>query len=291
MLPIGGRHRGILPAMPSPAVELLDIHKSFSRVKANDSVKLSVARGEIHALVGENGAGKSTLMKILYGLYSPDRGEIRLHGKPARFRGPADALRAGLGMVHQHFMLVRPFTVVENMLLGREGAPALLAMNTAAAAREIRAHSGRHGLDVEPDSVVEDLPVGVQQRVEILRVLLHGAEILIFDEPTAVLTPREASEFFRVLRSLRAQGKTILLITHKLDEVMQVADRVTVMRAGRVAGERVVGETSPGDLARLMVGREVVVGRVESASAVGGPVLEVQDLRVRDSRMLPRVIP
>ena len=275
--------------MSSPAVELLDIHKSFSRVKANDGVNLAVARGEIHALVGENGAGKSTLMKILYGLYAPDRGEIRIDGMPARFRGPADALRAGLGMVHQHFMLVRPFTVVENMLLGREGVLPVLPMDRVAASREIRDLAGRYALDVEPGAVVEDLPVGVQQRAEILRVLLHGTSILIFDEPTAVLTPQEATDFFRVLGGLREQGKTILLITHKLDEVMQVADRITVMRAGRVMGERAVRDTSSAELARLMVGRDVALGRVEGEAPAGAPVLEVRSLGVCDSRRIARV--
>ncbi|HVP39675.1 MAG TPA: ABC transporter ATP-binding protein [Candidatus Saccharimonadales bacterium] len=273
----------------SAAVELLDIHKSFSRVKASDGVNLSVERGEIHALVGENGAGKSTLMKILYGLYAPDRGQIRVGGRAVRFRSPADARAHGLGMVHQHFMLVRPMDVAENVLLGREGAGLLGALRPGRAAQALRELSQRYGLAVDPSARVEDLPVGVQQRVEILRVLAHGADILIFDEPTAVLTPQEVSEFFRVLRRLREQGQTVLLITHKLDEVMAVSDRVTVMRAGRVVGVRRTGETSPRELANLMVGRDVLL-RVEHAAAhPGAPVLEVRDLVVRDARRLPAV--
>jgi general nucleoside transport system ATP-binding protein len=274
--------------MPA-AFELLDIHKSFSLVKANDGVSLSVESGEIHALVGENGAGKSTLMKILYGLYAPDRGEIRVGGQVARFRSPADALAHGLGMVHQHFMLVRPMTVAENVLLGREGAGPLGALHTGRAARALRELSERYGLQVDPDALVEDLPVGVQQRVEILRVLTHGAGILIFDEPTAVLTPQEVADFFRVLLRLKEQGKTMLIITHKLDEVMAVSDRVTVMRAGRVVGRRNTRETSSSELANLMVGREVRMRAERGAAQPGEPVLEVRDLAVRDSRRLPAV--
>ena len=274
--------------MPA-AVELIGISKTFSRVKANDDVHLRVEAGEIHALVGENGAGKSTLMKILYGLYSADRGEIRIQGRPARFRGPADALRSGLGMVHQHFMLVKPFTVAENILLGSEGAGALGRLPRAAAARRIREVSELYGLQVEPEARVESLPVGVQQRVEILRVLMHGAEILIFDEPTAVLTPQEASEFFAVLSRLREAGKTVLLITHKLDEVMAVSSRVTVMRAGRVVSALSTRDTSPRELARLMVGREIRLGGRVAPGHPGEAVLEVRDLRVSDARKLPIV--
>ncbi|MBI5838197.1 MAG: ABC transporter ATP-binding protein [Candidatus Eisenbacteria bacterium] len=274
--------------MPA-AVELLDIHKSFSRVKANDGVRLSVERGEVHAIVGENGAGKSTLMKILYGLYAPDRGEIRVGGRPVRFRGPADARSHGLGMVHQHFMLVRNMDVADNVLLGREGTWALGGLRRGRASRELHELSQRYGLQVDPSARVEDLPVGVQQRVEILRVLAHGAEILIFDEPTAVLTPLEVAEFFRVLRRLREQGKTSLLITHKLDEVMAVSDRVTVMRSGRVVGSRATATTSPTELANLMVGRDVLLGVERRPGAPEGAVLEVRDLEVRDARRLPAV--
>jgi general nucleoside transport system ATP-binding protein len=273
----------------SAAVELIDIHKSFSRVKANDGVSLAVEAGEIHALVGENGAGKSTLMKILYGLYAPDRGEIRVDGRPTRFRSPADALAHGLGMVHQHFMLVRPMTVAENVLLGREGTGPLGRLDQGRAARELRELSGRYGLQVDPDARVEDLPVGVQQRVEILRVLTHGANILIFDEPTAVLTPQEVTEFFRVLLRLKEQGKTTLLITHKLNEVLAVSDRVTVMRAGRVVGTRFTRETSAAELAALIVGREAQDRGARRPPRVGRPVLEVRGLHVRDSRRLQAV--
>ncbi len=270
------------------AVELRDIHKSFGRMKANDGASLAVRAGEVHALMGENGAGKSTLMKILYGLYRPDRGEIRVRGRLVRFRSPSDALRSGLGMVHQHFMLVAPMTVTENVMLGREGAGLLGQLRPGRVERELRECSRRFGLEVDPSARVEDLPVGAQQRVEILRVLLHGADILVFDEPTAVLTPPEVEELFVVFRRLREQGSTIVLITHKLDEVMRVSDRVTVLREGRVAGVRETAATTPAELTALMLGRE---GHPpQRGSAVRGEsALEVEGLEVRDVRGLPAV--
>ena len=218
--------------MKPPLIELEAIAKAFGDCVANDGVSLAVEAGTIHALVGENGAGKSTLMKILYGLYPPDAGVIRIAGEAVRLRSPADALARGLGMVHQHFMLVGPLTVAENIMLGREPRSGPF-LDTARAAAAVRALSDRYGLAVDPDARVETLSVGEQQRVEILKALHHGARILILDEPTAVLTPQETEELFAVLRELKAAGTTIVLITHKLREVLDLSDRVTVMRRGR----------------------------------------------------------
>jgi len=271
-----------------PAIDLRGIDKRFGAVHANRAVDLVVERGTIHGIVGENGAGKSTLMSILYGFYEADSGEIRIGGEPKRIRSPADAIRAGIGMVHQHFMLVETLTVVENVMLGAEGGPLLRA--GAARVRAAIARLAREdGLAVDPDALVGDLSVGLQQRVEILKALVRGAEILILDEPTAVLTPPEADALFALLKTLKAQGKTVILITHKLREIMAVTDRVSVMRRGEMAATLDTAATSPPALAELMVGRRVLLRVEKSAKTPGAPVLEVDNLSVVDSAGVLRV--
>ncbi|WP_376789526.1 ABC transporter ATP-binding protein [Thermoflexus sp.] len=259
------------------------ISKRFPGVVANDHVNFSLRRGEIHAVLGENGAGKTTLMNILYGLYHPDEGEIYIRGQPVEIRSPSDAIRMGIGMVHQHFMLVPVFTVAENIILGQEVRRGLF-LDLRRAVEEVRALSQRYGLEVDPEALVKDLPVGVQQRVEILKALYRKADILILDEPTAVLTPQETEELFRVMRNLQRQGVSIIFITHKLKEVMAIADRITVLRNGRVVGTLTPGEADEAHLAAMMVGREVML-TVEKTPARPGPeVLRVEDLRVCDDR-------
>jgi len=250
---------------------MVGIQKWFGPVQANADVHLRVFPGEIHCLLGENGAGKSTLMKILYGLYPMDAGEIRVRGRSVTIRSPRDAMDAGIGMVHQHFMLVDDFTVAENVIAGMEPTRGGL-IDMARARRRTAEVAQRFGLHVHPDARVEQLSVGQQQRVEILKALVRGAEILILDEPTAVLTPQEADELFHVMRQLKADGKTILFITHKLKETMAVSDRVTVLRGGRVAGTMPASATSPEQLAELMVGRRVML-RVTAPPAQPGPTL------------------
>ena len=267
----------------SACVELLHIDKRFGPVHANRDVSLSVERGTIHGIVGENGAGKSTLMSILYGLYEADAGEIRIDGEAKRIRSPADAIRAGIGMVHQHFMLIEPLTVIENVMLGHEGG-ALLEAGAAAARAEMARLARDYGLVVDPDAIVGELSVGQHQRIEIVKALLRGAEILILDEPTGVLTPAEADALFGLLRALKAQGKTVLLITHKLREVMAVTDRVSVMRRGEMVATLDTSATSPPELAELMVGRRVLLRVEKPARAPGAPVLEIADLSVVDAR-------
>ena len=269
--------------MSPPAVELRHIDKSFGAVRANRDVSLAVETGTIHGLVGENGAGKSTLMSILYGFYEADGGEIRIHEAARRIRSSQDAIRAGIGMVHQHFMLVGPFTVLENVMLGAEGGP-LLARGAAAVRAELLRLGRDYGLEVDPDARVDTLPVGLQQRVEILKALLRGAEILILDEPTAVLTPAEAGHLFRMLRALRAEGKTVILVTHKLREIMAVTDRVTVMRRSAVVATLETARTSPSELAELMVGRRVRFRIEKAAARPGAPVLVAEHVSVRDAR-------
>jgi ABC-type uncharacterized transport system ATPase subunit len=242
----------------TPALELRGIDKHFGAVHANRSVALAVARGSVHGLVGENGAGKSTLMNIVYGFHPADAGEILVQGRPVKLRRPGDAIAAGIGMVHQHFMLVEKFTVLENAVLGFEGGRRLDA--GLVRARKGLEQLGRdYGLEVPLDVPVEELSVGVRQRAEILRTLYRGAEILILDEPTAVLTPQETAQLFRLLGRLREQGKTVILVTHKLREIMAVTDRVTVMRQGAVVAEVATAATSPAQLAEMMVGRAVAL--------------------------------
>ncbi|APF38721.1 heme ABC transporter ATP-binding protein [Chelatococcus daeguensis] len=275
-------------AVEPPAIELVDIDKRFGPVRANDRVNLSVARGTVHGIVGENGAGKSTLMSILYGFYEADGGEIRVDGTPARIRSPADAIRLGIGMVHQHFMLVDSLCVVENVMLGAEGG-ALLDRGLARARAELDRLAADHGLAVDVDARVGDLPVGLQQRVEILKALYRGADVLILDEPTAVLTPPEAKALFGLLRTLREAGKTVLLITHKLEEIMAVTDRVSVMRRGQMVATLDTAATSPPELAELMVGRKVLLRVDKRPLAAGEPRLAVENLSVVDERDCLRV--
>ena len=280
--------RGAAPEAAAPAVELRRIDKRFGAVHANREVSLAVAPGTIHGIVGENGAGKSTLMSILYGFYRADRGEIRIAGRPVAIASSEDAIAAGIGMVHQHFMLVDTFTVVENVILGAEGG-ALLAAGKDRARRELERLAREYALEVPPDALVGDLPVGLQQRVEILKALYRGAEILILDEPTGTLTPQEAGHLFRILRRLRAQGKTVILITHKLREIVAVTDRVSVMRQGRMVAHRDTAETTVAQLAELMVGRRVSLQVEKGATRPGRNLLAVEHLDVRDDRGVERV--
>ncbi|RMH48139.1 MAG: ABC transporter ATP-binding protein [Alphaproteobacteria bacterium] len=263
----------------APAIELRGISKAFGPVQANRDIHLRVERGTIHGIVGENGAGKSTLMSILYGFYRADAGEILIDGKPTAITDSQAAIRAGIGMVFQHFKLVENFTVLENVVLGAEEG-ALLRPSLAKARKLLAELADEYEMAVDPDAIVETLSVGHQQRVEILKALYRKAEILILDEPTGVLTPAEADHLFRILRSLRDEGKTIILITHKLREIMDVTDAVSVMRRGEIVATRKTAETSPEELAELMVGRKVLL-RVEKGTALPGRrVLEVEDLRV-----------
>jgi ABC-type uncharacterized transport system ATPase subunit len=258
-------------------LELRDITKRFGNVLANDGVSIKVEPGTIHAIVGENGAGKSTAMRIAYGFYTADGGDILVDGKVRRIATPHDAIALGVGMVHQHFMLVEPMTVAENIVLGAEtGGVASLDLNKAA--KEIRALSDEFKLSVDPNATIETLSVGQQQRVELLKALYRRARLLILDEPTAVLTPQEVEEFFAILRRMREQGKTVVIITHKLSEVLAISDDVTVMRDGRVVGRVKTSETNAAELARLMVGRDVLL-RVEKTEAeAGANVLAVHNL-------------
>ncbi|MDT5155975.1 MAG: ral nucleoside transport system ATP-binding protein [Acidobacteriota bacterium] len=260
-------------------LELRDITKRFGDVLANDHINIRVEPGTIHAIVGENGAGKSTAMRIAYGFYTADSGEIVVEGEPRNIQTPHDAIALGIGMVHQHFMLVDTMTVAENIVLGAEPGSAA-SIDLRRAASEIRALSDEFRLSVEPEAFVQDLSVGQQQRVELLKALYRRARLLILDEPTAVLTPQEVEEFFAILRRMREQGKTVIIITHKLSEVLAVSDDVTVMRDGRVVGRVKTSETSAAELARMMVGRDVLL-RVEKPDAKPGPtVLSVKGLTV-----------
>ena len=279
-----GNHRVDVP----PAIELLGINKHFGPVHANKDVSLTVRKGTIHGIIGENGAGKSTLMSILYGFYQADSGEIRVDGEPWPIRSPDDAIAAGIGMVHQHFMLVEPFTVLENLMLGCEGGWRLGEGRSAARA-ELERLEREYALEVSPDAVVGDIPVGLQQRVEILKALYRGAGILILDEPTGVLTPQEADHLFRILGALRDQGKTVLLITHKLREIMAVTDYVTVMRQGQVVANVATKDTDREHLAELMVGRKVLLRVDKTPASPGQVMLEARDLRVRDRLGVERV--
>ena len=269
--------------MSDVAIELRGIDKSFGAVHANKNINLQVRKGTIHGIIGENGAGKSTLMSILYGFYQADRGEIQVNGSPTVIRDPHTAIALGIGMVHQHFMLVENFTVLENVMLGAE-ENAILNRGITKARAELKRLEDEYALEVNPDAVIEQLPVGLQQRVEILKALFRGAEILILDEPTGVLTPAEADHLFRILEQLRNQGKTIILITHKLREIMAITDEVSVMRRGEIVATRQTSETSVEELAELMVGRRVLL-RVEKGEAKPEDVkLSVKDLTVKDDR-------
>jgi len=260
-------------------LELRDISKRFGAVLANDHLNITIPSGTIHAIVGENGAGKSTAMRIAYGFYRADSGDILVDDQVRDIRAPLDAIALGIGMVHQHFMLVRPMTVTENIVLGAEPGSAV-SLDLKQAAAGIRALSAEFKLAVDADAVVDDLSVGQQQRVELLKALYRRAALLILDEPTAVLTPQEVEEFFGILRRMREQGKTVVIITHKLSEVLAISDNVTVMRDGKVVGNLRTSDTSAAELARLMVGRDVLL-RVEKAPATpGATVLSVRDLSI-----------
>ncbi|MDX1730959.1 MAG: ATP-binding cassette domain-containing protein, partial [Aurantimonas coralicida] len=269
--------------MPDPAIELIDIDKSFGVVRANKRINLAVERGTIHGIIGENGAGKSTLMSIIYGFYQADSGTIKVGGKTVDISDPNAAIAAGIGMVHQHFMLVENFTVVENVMLGAEQSP-LLFSGIARVRAELKRLERDHSLDVDPDAIVEELPVGRQQRVEILKALYRGADILILDEPTGVLTPAEADHLFAVLRQLRDEGKTIILITHKLREIMAITDNVSVMRQGEMVATRRTADTDVAELAELMVGRRVLLTVDKAPAAPRDVKLSVTGLTVRDRR-------
>lgn len=268
----------------TPVLELRNITKQFPGVLANDHINLTLGEGEILALLGENGAGKSTLMNILYGLYNPDEGEIFIRGQRTHITGPTDAIRQGIGMVHQHFMLVPVLTVTENVMLGEEPTKGMV-LDRKLVAERIRELSRLHGLEVDPDAKVENLSVGVRQRVEIIKVLYRKANILILDEPTAVLTPQEADDLFGILRSLREQGVSIIFISHKLREVLELADRVTVIRRGKVVGEAKTAGASQATLAELMVGRRVALTVDKAPPKVGEPVLKINNLKVLDNRL------
>jgi len=270
----------------APAVEMRSIVKTFPGVTANDDIDFTVEKGEIHGLLGENGAGKTVLMSILYGLYNPDAGETYINGDRAEIESPAAAMSLGIGMVHQHFMLVPSLTVAENVVLGREPARKGL-IDEGEMLNRVRASCTEYRLDVDVEAPVHTLSVGVQQRVEILKALHRGADILVLDEPTAVLTPQEAEDLFRAVRSLREQGKTVIFISHKLREVLSICDRITVLKRGKVVGTVEASETDLGELAEMMVGRRVVYSFEKAEVAPGEAVLSVKGLEALDDRGVP----
>lgn len=265
--------------MENYIIEMLNITKEFPGIVANDNITLRLKKGEIHALLGENGAGKSTLMSVLFGLYQPEKGEIRMNGQPVKINNPNDANALGIGMVHQHFKLVEIFTVLENIILGVE--PNKMGFLQKQEAREkVVALSEKYGLKVDPDSLIEDITVGMQQRVEILKMLYRDNEILIFDEPTAVLTPQEIKELLQIMKGFAAEGKSILFITHKLNEIMEVADRCSVLRKGKYIGTVEVKETTKEELSRMMVGRDISFSVDKEVKNPGDVVLSVRDVTV-----------
>jgi len=264
-------------------LELRGITKRFPGVVANDNVNLELNTGEVLSLIGENGAGKSTLMSVLYGMYKPDEGEILIDGAPLVFASPADAIAAGIGMVHQHFMLVPVFTVAENVVLGVEPTGSLGKLKIDEARRMVREISDKYNLDLDPDAVIEDLPVGVQQRVEIVKVLLRDAKVVVFDEPTAVLTPSEIIEFFEIVKTLVSAGRGVVFITHKLKEALNIADRIAVLRRGKVVGEADPKTATESQIAEMMVGRPVQLTVDKNSAKTGDVVLKVTDLTVLDA--------
>lgn len=269
-------------------VEMLNISKRFGQFYANKNITLQLEKGEIHALLGENGAGKSTLMNVLFGLYQPEEGTIKVNGKEVSISNPNIANELGIGMVHQHFMLVENLSVTENIILGSEPTK-MGVINIKDAEKKVAEISKMYGLAVDPSAIIEDISVGMQQRVEILKTLYRGADVLIFDEPTASLTPQEIDELMNIMRNLIKEGKSIVLITHKLQEIMQVSDRVTVIRKGEGIGTVTTSESSPEELASLMVGRQVTFKTEKGPSHPKQPILEVKDLVVEDNRKITRV--
>lgn len=269
-------------------VEMLNIRKEFPGIVANDDITIQLKKGEIHALLGENGAGKSTLMNVLFGLYHPEKGEIRVKGKPVNMTDPNVANDHGIGMVHQHFMLVEPFTVTQNIILGAEPT-SMGKIDLRKAEKEVQELSNKYGLKVDARAKIQDISVGMQQRVEILKTLYRGAEVLIFDEPTAVLTPQEIIELMQIMKSLIAEGKSIILITHKLKEIMQICDRCTVIRKGKGIGTVNVADSSVDELASLMVGRDVSFKTQKTPAQPKETILKVNNLHVKDSRKVEMV--
>ena len=271
-----------------PAVELINLNKFFGRVRANHDVCMSVERGTIHGIVGENGAGKSTMMGMLYGFYQASSGRIKINGREVKIKSPTHAIKQGIGMVHQHFMLVEPFSVLENVILGAEQG-GLLKTSMKHASKEIYRLGREYGLEVDPDAIVGDLPVGLQQRVEILKALYRGAETLILDEPTGVLTPQEADLLFRMLDTLRSQGRTVIFITHKLREIMEITDTVSIMRHGTMVAHRKTSETSKEELAELMVGRKVLLQVEKTEAEPGEPLLDLNGVGYVDDSGIHRL--
>ncbi len=271
------------------AVEMINITKKFGDFTANKDINLDVKKGEIHALLGENGAGKSTLMNILYGLYTPTEGEIRINGEIKDIKDPNEAIKCGLGMVHQHFMLIEPFTVVENIILGMEPKTKLGQIDLKAARKNVMDISEKYGLKIDPDEKIENISVGMQQRVEILKALYRGADILIFDEPTAVLTPQEIDELINIIKGLSEQGKTIIIITHKLREIKAMANRCTIIRHGEKINTVDVSDVTEADLADMMVGRQVELKVEKKDQEAGDTTLKVENLVVKDIRNINKV--
>ena len=276
------------PPSEVPVLEVRGLTKRFPGVLANDHIDLKLYKGQVLGLLGENGAGKSTLMNMIYGLYTPDEGEILVNGQPVQIKDPNDAIALGIGMVHQHFQLVPVLTVTENIMLGNESVRGIF-LDRRAARQRILDIAEQYGLHVNPDALVEDLPVGVQQRVEIIKALYRSADILILDEPTAVLTPQEAEGMFRIMRTLLERGVSIIFISHKLKEILEICDHVTVLRGGKVVGHADPKQSTQASLASLMVGRDVILQVDKDEATPGEPVLNITNLYVRDDRDLPVV--